>query len=253
MGVWEIHIEGFKKVITALDALTSEVALEFAERGLKVSAINEARTVLTEAFLPREAFETYEGTGVIGVKPSALMKVLKNMKVKKGQKGLLKIEEADNLLLLHFKKPTGAVKTYTLGVYDFEPEDYGTPEIPFSATAVLDAAVLKEVLNDVKDVYEGIRIKAAGNKLTFISEGDIKAYNYTLTPEDEGVHSIKGEGLTGISWAYLKDITKAAGKDAVTLEWAEWAPLKVSFPVMIDEETPAGFISILVAPFVDED
>jgi hypothetical protein len=222
-------IEFFKKIKMEGTERIEEVVLDFAESGLKVSAITPTKTNRVDAIYNPSGFINYSAVGKIGIQDlNNIIKILGRF----GEEVDIEVKEnvitfkdgnkemTTELVDIQFIKPTNELK-------NFEFDDMFTIDSKDINNMIDDANINKDYELQLSTVEKGFTIATTG-KYKF-------KRNFVVEEARGGVTTTFGNPL-------INAVSNLTGKIVLNL--------KTNFPCKILEKTEFSVISILVSPKV---
>lgn len=218
----KIKLEGMEQI--------NEAIFDFTNEGLKVSVMSPTNTVRVDAVLNMSAFIEYESIGVIGLQDiPTIIKVIEKFNEE------LTIITTENTIKFTDKNKemtTDLVDTQFIKKLDeakvFEFDDQVKMNIKDIQDIISDANINKDFC---------LRIETKENSMMISTDGK---YKFKRIFNIEG---IKG----GVNCNFGSPLFNAVSNltDVVTLN------LKVNFPMQIIEQTEKSFITMVIAPRID--
>jgi len=216
----------FQELIGSVSTLVDECKIHLNESAVQIKTVDPANVAMANQFLSADAFESYEGSGLIGVNVNRL-------------EDIIGMPDADTLLHITIDQSTRKLKIqfndldYTLGLID-PPSIRDEPDIPdldLPANVSMEGQVFNRALTAADMVSDHIELLVDEDNGTFevIAEGDT-----------DDVHLERDQGqLIDIDVApadsiysldYLQDINKSFDNDTeLHLELGEEFPVFIRF------------------------
>jgi proliferating cell nuclear antigen len=233
------NVDIMRKALALLSELSDDVNITFAEKGMKIVAMDTGHVSLTAVKFSKSMFDVYSiaKDTVIGVKLSNLCKVLTCVD---GPTSFVYDEETPDLFNI-----SSTYGNFKLGLIDLESEEMEIPDMEFEVEIDADAVVFQKHVKNLAMFGGALRIQANGD-VWVSSSGEIGTGNIRL----EGSRvKVSGPLDSTFSLKYINTFAKAANvSKTVFIGVSPQQPLLLKYEFAED-----SYISFFLAPRFEEE
>ena len=234
------NVDIIRKALSLLSELSDDVNITFAEKGMKIVAMDTGHVSLTAVKFAKGMFDVYSigKETVIGVKLSNFCKVLTCVD---GPTTFVYDEETPDLFSI-----SSTCGNFKLGLLDLESEDMEIPDMEFEVEIDADATVFQKHVKNLAMFGGACRIQADKSEVWMSSSGEIGTGNLRL----EGSRvKVSGPLDSTFSLKYINTFAKAANvSKTVFIRVSPQQPLVLKYEFAED-----SYISFFLAPRFEEE
>jgi len=210
----------------------SDAIFRFESDGLKINANSTPKQARVMAWLKKDAFKEYEEIDNIGL--NDLQNVVKVVD-RFGE--IVSLKKEGNLLTISGDKKKVDIE---LVAENFLETDTGQPNLEFKEIFNISGKQISDVFSDVKMNADSVlTIETTPKKVKFKNTGKYKFVTEIEAP------SCKGEAKSSFGEALLESVSALDGNLEISMG--------DNYPIKIMEKKDESVITIIVAPFVEEE
>jgi len=221
------------KTMMTKEQQLKEYVMRFEKEGLKINANSESKQARVMGWLKKEAFESYEEIGNVGINDlENISKVLDRF----GEK--IKLSKEGNLLTL---KSPGKKVDVELVSENFLETDSGEPKLEFVDTFPITSEKLKELFKDVQMNKDAtMTFETEEKKVKVSNTGKYKFLNEIDAP------TCKGGAKTTFGTPLIDATANLTGNLEISM--ANNYPIKI-----IEKIENVSVVTFIIAPRVEEE
>jgi len=217
----------FKAALAPLDAAPLYVKSE----GLEVKGLSPDRLIMSILTISNIAFEEYqlsEETSLL-VDKDELLASFKRL-TRRDRVTISYEDGARDLKIVLINTKTGAEREFSAQVKEVGFEPVGDIQLDLEVEAQMSGEALVTLVKDASIVGDELEIRLSGDNLRFISRGEDKEYQASLT-RDKGLLSLSSR-LENVSAKYSIDLIKQVAKvldpdSVIIIQYGPNKPLKL--------------------------
>ena len=224
-------IENLKAIMETVAVFSDTATFIIDTSGLKMRVLDKARIALLEVELPRSVFAGFDadGVGYVAVDAKSLLVALRRAKNKEVE---LKYEDGQLVLTI------AGVRSFRVRALEASVEEAPQPKVNHTASAIVDADLLKEALVDARVMKaDAVKLLAENGVLLFRAVNETKEVEVKLAPAE-------GNAASTYALDYLVKAAKAFN-GVVEVKFGNNAPLELA--TTFNE----GYIKVFIAPRVE--
>jgi len=238
--------EEWKSVSQAIASLIDEATFVATPDGLNLRAMDPSHIALVDLKWPSSAFDRYscDSNYNLTVRVEDLLKVFRRADAK--DRVELSLTEENTL---EFKLVNGYEKSFTIHLVEAQYSQTPLPKVTFTVTSKIGAALVKQVLEDIKTISDHVSIKAETDKLIFSGKSEVGKVSVVVDKKNPELKelNIKEPGDATYSIEYLSNFTKSIYGDTLTVQFSSKMPIKLEYPL----SGKGGVVQFFLAPRVD--
>jgi len=217
-----------EQLLDTLTPLVTECKMHFNDDGVTVRAVEAAKVAMVDAHLSATAFESYESPGAVtqGVN---LERMSDRLSVGGGSDMVnLSLDMESRKLNVDVGNIQQAMALIDPDAVRAEPD---LPDLDLPNTVVLEGQPLDAAVSAVDMVSDHVDIRAAGDRVEFVGQGDTDETVVTFGPEDAiDASGIDADVTSIFSLEFIEAFVDPMPSDAeVTLTFGDEMPLWVEW------------------------
>ena len=240
------NVGDFKKSLEAVGSIVDECVLTLQNNSINIKAIDPSQIAMVLMKYQEKSFTTLQLSEPInlGINLKHLNKILK--RVKSGE--IITFENSDNKLKMTIAGRYQ--RTFEIPLIDFSSSNQpNEPKIDFTATATVQANVLKEAIKDLSIISKKVDFEINSNKVILSSFSD-KGDGKVEISEDMGLTGISVNDIASARFNldYLKSFLKPIPSDSLLT-----ISLKTDSPVKIEAPFVNAYVTYYLAPIIRDE
>lgn len=217
----------FKKLIKVASKFSDEATIKLTDEGMRLQAMDPAKISLIDAFIPSDAFETFNinGEEVVGIKLNEIISAMK--RVKDSEKITLATKDTYFTVKIEGK----ARRTFRFSLLD-KNNAYPTPNINFTASVKVIGDALQTALREADTVAEYVRIEINSSGLYITGKGSISEYYFEATDTSLLEKNVSEPATAVFNLEYLLDfVSEATSTTAIIVSLKNDSPVRLAYNV----------------------
>jgi predicted transport protein len=217
----------FKAALAPLDV----APLYIRSEGVEVKGLSPDRLIMSILNISNIAFEEYQLSEEVSMLVDKEELLASFKRLTRRDKVTISYEDgARDLKIILINTKTGAEREFSAQVKEIGIEAIGDIQLELEVEAQISGEVFITLVKDAAVVGDELEIRLAGDSLRFISRGEDKEYQATLT-QDKGLLSLSSR-LENVSARYSIDLVKQVAKvldpdSVVIMQYGPNKPLKL--------------------------
>ncbi len=241
------NVNLLKNSIAAIAQLIDEAVFKITPEGIELVAADRAKVAAVDFRLSKDAFDEYECTEEeikVGLNLEELLTAIK--RAKKTEDIELKVDDSKTKFEVVIKGR--AIRSFTIPVLELSEEELPPIDrLQFSAKAEIDIDILKQGIDDAKDVADAVIFKISQDTFEIIAESDSSRLHLKVNTGEDPSLITEGEARARYPVDYLKKFMKAAPLvDRVTIKMGTDYPMRMEF------DAGTLKLALILAPRVEE-
>ncbi|MBW0549657.1 hypothetical protein O181_089372 [Austropuccinia psidii MF-1] len=184
-----------KHVLDSIRELVSDVNFDCEEDGMKLQAMDNSHVALVAVQLASGGFSQYrcDRQMTLGINIASFQKIVKCA----GNDDILTLrahDDADQLNIVFETLDTDRIAEYEMKMMDIDIEHLGIPETIYDAEISMPSAEFGQIIRDLKEMGESLRIEATKEGVKFSANGDVGKGSVILKPTTKTKKTGKTKG-----------------------------------------------------------
>ena len=246
----------FKTTMEALKEIINDGNFVLDDTGIRLTAVDLARSVMVSMRMEGPKFEHYECSKrmIIGVNTSNMCKALKTVTNNDILTLFMETDDPDHLGIKIENEAKNSITTFKMNLLDIDQEEHTLSAETFESIITLPSSDFQKLIKDMHSIGDVVDIRSVGQQLILSCEGDFASQETVIGENESGMKvSIPGDTETAIVQGlfclkYLVLFTKCTN-----LSTQCSILMKNNFPLVVGYQIAnLGTIRLLTVPHVPQ-